>query len=124
MAGDLLAIMDDPSVSDEQKEMLWSELAGKGQDEIAQSRSYRRRVVENARANWEYLRQILPEYRQRPELVLQKIYQDAIEEVFANADEKIIMQPNSNAANKEVRIMLNRDPVIKQQKDKQQQQQW
>jgi hypothetical protein len=46
-------------------------------------------------------------------LVIQKIYQDAIEEVLNNADEKMIIQPTEGSKSKEVRIMLGRDPALK-----------
>ncbi len=35
-----------------------------------------------------------------------------------NVDEKIIIQPTSNAKSKEVRVLLNRDPKIKKTKSK------
>jgi len=113
VASDLLAALKDPAVSNEQKELLWSQLAGKAQEKIAEARAYRTKVVETARANAEYLEKLLPEYRKRPQLVIQKIYQDAIEEVLNNADEKMIIQPTEGSKSKEVRILLNRDPAIK-----------
>ena len=93
--------------------MLWAQLAGTGQEKIANARAYRTKVVETARANAEYLQQILPEYRKRPKLVIQKIYQDAIEYVLNNTDEKMIIQPTESTRGREIRIMLNRDPLIK-----------
>jgi len=59
------------------------------------------------------LQEILPEYRKRPKLVIQKIYQDAIEYVLNNADEKMIIQPTEGTKGREIRILLNRDPAIK-----------
>ena len=59
---------------------------------ISEARAYRTTVVSDAKANAEYLTQLLPQYREYPELVLQRIYQDAVEEVLANAEEKFIMQ--------------------------------
>jgi len=100
----------------EQRELLWSQLAGQAQEKIANSRAYRTKVVENAKANAEYLRQILPEYRKHPKLVIQKIYQDAIENILENAEEKIIIQPAEGAKDKEIRILLNRNPAIKGKK--------
>jgi len=88
-------------------------LAGQGQEIIAQARSYRTNVVESTKASVEYLQAILPEYRKRPELVVQKIYQDAIEEVLDNAEEKMIIEPTEGTKNREIRILLNRDPSIK-----------
>ena len=64
------------------------------------------------------MQKLLPEYRKNPELVLQKIYQDAIEQVLAGADEKIFMQTREGLPD-EIRLMLNRDPNIKKEKAKQ-----
>ena len=101
------------AVEGEEKELLWSQLAGQAQEKIAGARAYRTKVVETAKANAEYLQKLLPEYRKRPKLVIQKIYQDAIEYVLKNADEKIIIQPTGGTRGREIRVLLNRDPTIK-----------
>ncbi|GAG36017.1 unnamed protein product, partial [marine sediment metagenome] len=49
----------------------------------------------------------------RPKLVIQKIYQDAIEYVLNNADEKIVIQPTKGAKGREFWLQLSRDPTIK-----------
>lgn len=101
------------AVEGEEKELLWSQLAGQAQEKIAGARAYRTKVVETAKANAEYLQKLLPEYRKRPELVVQKIYQDAIEYILNNVDEKIIIQPTEGTKGREIRLLLNRDPTIK-----------
>jgi modulator of FtsH protease HflK len=101
------------AVEGEEKELLWSQLAGQAQEKIAGARAYRTKVVETAKANAEYLQKLLPEYRKRPELVVQKIYQDAMEYILNNVDEKIIIQPTEGAKGREIRVLLNRDPTIK-----------
>jgi regulator of protease activity HflC (stomatin/prohibitin superfamily) len=78
------------------------------QEKIAEARAYRTKVVASARANADYLRQLLPEYRKRPELVVHKIYQDAIERIFTNVNEKFIIPKGA-----EWRIYINRDPSLK-----------
>lgn len=113
IAEELLEAVENENKESEKKEQLWNQLAGAGQEKIAEARAYRTKVVEAARANAEYLQQILPEYRKRPQLVLQKIYQDAIEEVLNNVDEKIIIQPTEGGKGNEIWIQLNRDPTIK-----------
>jgi len=50
---------------------------------------------------------------------VQKIWQDAVQQVLDEADEKIVMQPTGNE--KEIRILISRDPAIKQQEDEQSQ---
>jgi membrane protease subunit HflK len=103
-------------LTDEQKEAYWLKASGTTQQTIAESRAYRTKVVESAKANADYLQKLLPEYQKRPKLVIQRIYQDAMEEVLSNAQEKIIAQPGSSAKNKEFRVMINRDPTIKKEK--------
>ena len=88
------------------------------QKEIADATAYRTEVVETAKANAEYMHKLLPEYRQRPQLVIQQIYQDAIEYVLSSVDEKMIIQPTKGAKGKEIRIQLNRDPKLKPRTDK------
>ncbi len=113
IAEELLADLNDKSINEDEKELLWLQLAGEGQAIIAEARAYRTRIAESTKANAEYMQRILPEYRKRPKLVIQKIYQDAMEEVFDNADEKMIIQPSFGSKGKEIRVLLNRDPSIK-----------
>jgi membrane protease subunit HflK len=101
------------AVEGEEKELLWSQLAGQAQEKIAGARAYRTKVVETAKANAEYLQKLLPEYRKRPELVVQKIYQDAMEYILNNVDEKIIIQPTEGTKGREIRLLLNKDQTIK-----------
>ncbi len=101
------------TVSKQEEDSLWENLAGAAREEIAQALAYRTEVVETARANGDYLQKILPEYRKRPELVLQRIYLDAIEYVLGSADEKFFIPPGEGGKGREIRIMLNRDPTIK-----------
>jgi membrane protease subunit HflK len=116
----LLAALNDETISEEEKELLWFQLAGQGQKRIAQARAYRTTVVETAKANAKYLEEILPQYRKHPRLVVQEIYQNAIEHVLNNADEKIIIQPTEGTGDREIRILLNRDPTIKSKSQEEQ----
>jgi membrane protease subunit HflK len=113
VATELLKALHDKDANTSQTEQLWLHLAGKAQEQIADARAYRTKVVETAKANADYLRQILPEYRKHPKLVIQRIYQDAMEQIIENADEKIIMQPAKTDGGTEIRIQLNRDPALK-----------
>ncbi|HUS72841.1 MAG TPA: protease modulator HflK [Sedimentisphaerales bacterium] len=114
----LFASLSDKTINEHEKELLWSQLAGEAQEEIAQARTYRTKIVEEARADAEYLHKILPEYRKRPKLVLQQIYLDAIKHVFNNADEKIFVQPTKGAKGREVRIIVSRDLMKKPKSQK------
>ena len=109
----LLKTLKDGSLEGPEQEQLWSQLAGTGQEIISSAIAYRTKVVENAKANSEYLERLLPEYRKYPQLVLQRIYQDAIVEVLEKVDEKIIIQPGQGSKSSEIRLLLNRDPSIK-----------
>lgn len=110
---ELMAIITGKVTDDTREEQLWSIMAGAAKEKIFEARAYKTTVVETAKANADYLSKILPEYRKRPQLVLQKIYQDAIEVVLDKADEKMIIQPTQGTKGKEIRIMINRDPAIK-----------
>jgi len=118
VAFELLATLEDKTISEETKERLWSQLAGAAQEKIAQARAYRTKVAETARANAEYFQKLLPEYRKRPKLVIQKIYQDAIEYVLNNADEKMVIQPAKGAKGREFWLQLSRDLTIKPKSEK------
>ncbi|MHC4457043.1 MAG: protease modulator HflK [Planctomycetota bacterium] len=120
VAQKFLAALEDDTISANEKELLWSQLAGQAKGKIAEARAYRTQVVETARATVEYLKQILPEYRKRPKLVIQEIYQNAMEEVFNNADEKFIIQPVEGTKGTQYWIYLNRDPTIQSESEQEQ----
>jgi membrane protease subunit HflK len=113
VASDLFKALNDAAAGEPQKEFLWSQLAGTAQQRIAEARAYRTKVVETAKADAGYLGRLLPEYRQSPELVLQRIYLDAMERIFANADEKFVVQTSAGTKGNETRVMLNRDASLK-----------
>jgi len=92
------------------------EASGLAQQKIAEARAYRTKVVANARANSDYLLELLPEYRKRPKLVIQEIYLDAIERIFTNVNEKFVIPTGA-----EWRILVNRDPSLKPKKSEEQQ---
>jgi membrane protease subunit HflK len=121
VAAQLFEVLKNKTSSEEQKELLWSQLAGQGQEEIAGARAYRTKVVETAKANAEYLQKLLPEYRKRPELVVQKIYQDAMEYILNNVDEKIIIQPTEGTKSREIRLLLNKDQTLKPKSEEKEQ---
>ncbi|MDT8303035.1 MAG: protease modulator HflK [Sedimentisphaerales bacterium] len=108
VAEQLFAALSDDNVNEEERELLWSQLAGTAQDKISEARSYQTKVVANARANAEYLKVLLPEYRKHPELVIRTIYLDAIERIYNNVDEKFVIPQGA-----EWRILINRDPTLK-----------
>ena len=112
----ILEKLKQSGLTQDQQETLVAKLSGQVQSKIAAARAYRTTVSNDAKANADYLKELLPEYRKHPELILQKLYQDAISEVLANADEKIIIQPSADGKPREIRVLINRDPSIRKQK--------
>ncbi|MFC1676578.1 protease modulator HflK [Planctomycetota bacterium] len=100
----------------EPEDLSWEQLAGKAYVELAQAKAYRTSVVKDAEASAQYLKEILPEYRKNPKLVLQSIYQDAMEMILGNVDAKIVIQSAQGAREKEIRILLSKDPKAKSKK--------
>ena len=116
VAAQLYQAIRDPNAPEDELETFWSRLSGQAQNLIYDAQEYRSSVAKKARASADYLQSLLPEYRKRPELVLQRLYLDAIENVFANADEKIILEPSGEPDREELRILLNRDRSLKPKK--------
>lgn len=120
VAEELFKSLHDQTVNEQTSEFLWSQLAGTAREKIAEARAYRTKVVETARANADYLERILPEYRQHPKLVLQRIYLDYIENILNSADEKFVVQTAEGAKGSELRVLLNRDASLKPKASQQQ----
>lgn len=120
VAEELFASLRDETLSEQARERLWSQVAGTAQEKLSDARVYATKVEKDAEANADYLKSLLPEYQQRPELVIQKLYLDAVEEILANADEKFFIQTSEAAKDKEIRIQLNADPLIKSERIKEQ----
>jgi membrane protease subunit HflK len=116
----LLAKLREPGLTPQQKEELVAPMKGRVQGLISEARAYKTRVVEETRANADYLNKLLPEYKKRPQLVLQRLYQDAMEEVMAAADEKIMLQPGAGQNGREIRIQINRDPKAQKKQTQEQ----
>ncbi len=115
IAEKLFAAITDNTASEEEKELLWSQLAGKAQEKISEAMSYKAKIVADARASAEYLKELLPEYRKRPELVILETYSDAMERIYNNVDEKFMVPEGV-----QTRIQLNRDPSLKPKTEEEQ----
>jgi len=118
LAEELLVALEDKSIGEQEKETLWSQVAGQAREKIAEARAYRTTIVETTKANAEYLQKILPEYRKRPKLVLQKIYLDTMVHVLNGVDEKMLIQSTEGTKGSQLWIQLNRDPMIKPKSEK------
>jgi membrane protease subunit HflK len=108
VVNELFEVLKGKHVSEAEEQRLWNNVAGAARETIANARAYRTEVVETAKANADYLQQILPEFRKRPDLVVQRIWLDAVEDVLNNADEKFVIQGGRGAKGKEIRVMVNR----------------
>jgi len=113
VAESLYQALRDKNASEPQQTALWAQVTGGVQDVVAQAQTYRTKVVQKARANADYLGQILPAYRQMPELVTRQIYLDAMQEVLRNVDEKIVFDRCDEAKEREIRVLINRDALLK-----------
>ena len=113
-AEDLYKTLHDDTVSAEEKELLWSQISGKLRTYLFNADVYATEVAKNAEASAKYLQSILPEYRQRPDIVINRLYNDAMEKIMSNADEKFTVQPPNNAEGGELWISLNRDTSLGQ----------
>jgi membrane protease subunit HflK len=113
VAESLYQALRDQNASESQQAALWAQVTGDVQEAVAQAQTYRTRVVQKARGNADYLGQILPEYRRQPELMTRTIYLDAMQEVLRNVDEKIVFDRCDEAKEREIRVLINRDALLK-----------
>jgi regulator of protease activity HflC (stomatin/prohibitin superfamily) len=120
VARELYAALHDETVNEERKEYLWTLVSGTAKEKLSEAQIYATKVVKDAEASANYLKNLLPEYRQRPELVVQRLYLDAIETVLNNAAEKFFVQSTQKAKGKEIWIQLNKDQLIKSKKIREQ----
>ncbi len=109
VAKKLVATLDHPSPRDEG---LWSQAKGQVRQKITEAQAYRTQVVDMAQADATYFQKLLPQYRERPELVVKSLYIDAIKSILADADEIFLINPKEKGQNRELRINLNRDPNL------------
>ncbi len=113
VARQLYEALHDDNASEEARELLWSQLSGKTQEELAGARIYATKVAKNAEASAKYLQSLLPEYRQRPDVVINRLYFNAMEKIFAGAEEKFVIQNSNDASGAELRVNLNKDASLK-----------
>ncbi|MBN1975007.1 MAG: hypothetical protein JW787_15305 [Sedimentisphaerales bacterium] len=116
-AEELYHAIHDENMSEEEKELLWSQISGNLKTYLFKAGVYATEVAKNAEANAKYLHSLLPEYRQRPDVVINRLYHDAMENIFASADEKFTVQPPKDANGSELWITLNRDTSLKKRSE-------
>jgi len=116
VARKLYDALHNENTSEEEKEYLWTQISGTAKEKLSDARIYATKVVKDAEASADYLKRLLPEYRQRPELVVQRLYLDAIEKVINNAVEKFFVQSTQGTKGKEIRVLINKDQLLKSKK--------
>lgn len=109
----LYEALHDETIDEQVRESLWADLGGTARERMADAQAYQAEVVETAKANADYLQRLLPEYRLRPQLVVQKLYLDTVRRIYENADEKFVIQNAQGARDGEIRVRINRDPSLK-----------
>ncbi len=109
----LVAALKNPAATEAETEVLWGRLAGQAQEILASANAYRTSVVAAAEASADYFNRLLPEYRKHPDLVVQNLYFDSVQDVIDGVDETFILQGKAGDQSREVRIQLNRDPALK-----------
>jgi membrane protease subunit HflK len=108
---EIVNALSDPNITEQQMDYLLTNTSGQVRRTISEAEAYKTKVKESARASADYLKKLLPEYRKRPKLVLERIYQEAMEEILSNTQETIIAQPSAGVKSTETRVMVNRDPM-------------
>jgi modulator of FtsH protease HflK len=111
VAEPLYAALTREKLDPQEIEELWSQAAGLVRARISEAEAESTGVVASAKASADYLTSLLPEYRKRPLLVLQRLYLDTIEDVFRNAKDKWVLEPTSGIRGRELWLQLNRDPM-------------
>ena len=79
-----------------------------------EAKTYRTQVVAEVRGESEYFESLLPHYRQNPDIVLSRLWQDAIEEILPAGDEMIWL-PKGH-----IRIKIARDAELQKKREREQ----
>ncbi len=90
---------------------LLSGVHGEAARRVTESETYKTRIIEKARADKQYIEDLLKEYPDAPDMLavfLNQIYLDVISEVLAGADEKFVIERDSGKQ-REIRYMLGRE---------------
>ena len=84
---------------------------------IADAESYKARIEAEVKADISYFEAILKEYKKNPDAVMVSLYSTTLADAMALVKDKFILSkvPNSK---QELRLKLNREPVIQKNEDK------
>ena len=79
---------------------------------IHESNTYRTEVVAQIRGEVQYFNSLLPQYRQNPQIVLNRLWQDAKQEILTGDIETIYLPPG------QAYVELNRDPGVRKERER------
>lgn len=98
---------NDPRLAEIRKKVseLLSQAGGSIQEELAEAKIYKTKVIESAKADAEYLKALLPKYRENPIVVLTRLLISNLEPLLPKVRKWYIPE---NA--KEIRLTIDRDP--------------
>jgi membrane protease subunit HflK len=91
---------------------------GEGKAEINKAEEYRSRVVNQAKADAEYIQTLLEEYPDDPgklSLLLEQRLLEVLQSVLAEADETFVTTLGKGDSAREVRVWVNRDPATQRE---------
>jgi len=88
---------------------------------IADAQAYKTEVVANIKADADYFKAMLKEYRKNPDIVLVSRYSEVLGEVLDKAENKFVIR-NNKSGHQELRLKLNPEPPKK--KKQRENEQW
>jgi len=88
-------------------ELLENEVAGEAGRRIREAGAYRATVVSQMESDIQQYKTLLPEYRRNPMMLVNRLWQDARQQIFDSAGVTKIFRP---AGLKEFRVLVSRDP--------------
>lgn len=80
---------------------------------LNEARTYRTSIVTRVRSEAQYFNSLLPEYRKNPSIVMNRLWEDAREQIFLG-DVETIYLPRGQTY-----LELNRDPKVRQERQRQ-----
>ena len=79
---------------------------------LHEAKTYRTEIVAQMRGESQYFASLLPQYRQNPEILLNRLWQDARQQILTGDIETIYLPPG------QAYLELNRDPLVAKQRER------
>jgi membrane protease subunit HflK len=87
-----------------------SKAGADAQSRINLARSERAQLVNEISSRADQFRQLLPKYRENPELFVKQRWTETVGRATANAQDRIFLAESPNGKSRELRLLLNREP--------------